>query len=139
MAPRFRTGIDQVTGQPLSGWPHCAQSIGVILTTNLRERVMRLDFGSVLISHLGRNIVPPVVLAIYADATSAVHTHEPEFRIERLQLVSVTRTGGLGLLFWGTYFPEGRFGNYSMSQAADGRVLFVTGEAGGRGGGGLVA
>ena len=131
MAIRYRTGVDQRSGRPLSGWAHCVQSIGVILTTSVGECVMALDFGAKLVSHLGNNLVPPIVLAIYTDATDAVHREEPEFRIVRLQLVKADRTGSLHLGMWGDYYPEGRLGNYDLVEPRDGYFVLKAGEAGG--------
>jgi hypothetical protein len=53
-------------------------------------------------------------LQIYASLVDAAHTHEPEYRISSLRLVRVTREGALGLKYAGTYYPEGRFGNYEI-------------------------
>ncbi len=131
MAIRYRTGIDGRNGRPLSGWPHCAQSIGIILETQVGECVMALDFGAELVSHLGDNLVAPVVLRIYQDATEAVHREEPEYRISRLQLVKADRQGALHLGLWGDYYPEGRLGNYDLVEPRDGVFVLAAGEAAG--------
>lgn len=123
--PRYRTGVDRRTGRPLRGWPHCAQSIEAILTTQIGERWMRLDLGADVVRPLGRNIVPSVVLQVYSDIVTAVHSQEPEYRITGLQLVRIERTGGLGLRLWGDYYPEGRLGNYAMIEPRDGMVVVV--------------
>lgn len=117
MAVRYRAGIDCSTGRPLAGWEHCRQSLAIILTTMKGERVMRLGFGSDILGKIGRNLTPPVVLAIYQDIVAAI-THprygEPEFRLRRVQIVEVTRPGGLQMRLWGDYYPEGRFGNFAL-------------------------
>jgi phage baseplate assembly protein W len=114
---RYRTGIDRNTGKPLRGWAHVQQSIATILRTLPGERWMLLDFGSNMVGHLGRNMVPAEILAIYQDVVPAIHAWEPEFRIARLALVQVERTGTLGLGVAGTYYPEGRLGNYAIAEA----------------------
>lgn len=114
-AIRYRAGIDRRSFRPLVGWPHCAQSLETIWTTRLETRVMRLDFGSELFSRLGEDVTPSLALTIYGDLVTAAHRWEPEYRIRELQLVSLTREGGLGLRYRGVYYPEGRFGNYAIA------------------------
>ena len=114
-AVRYRVGIDGRTGKILVGWPHCQQSLATIWTTRLGEMVMLLDFGSNLRSWLAEDLDPATALGIYADLVVAAHTWEPEYRISTLQLVRATRDGGLGLRHSGTYYPEGRYGNYALA------------------------
>lgn len=125
MSLRYRVGIDRVTGQLLVGWPHCAQSVAVILTTQLGERVMRLDFGSDPHGVIGEELHPRAVARFYADCVKAIHAHEPEYRIVRVQVVSIARTGALALKLEGTYFPEGRYGNYAVREAAASLLPFA--------------
>lgn len=113
---RYRTGLDRTTLKPLAGFPHVVQSIGVILTTLLEERVMLLEFGFDGTQLVGRDMTPPVVLAFYRAVVRAVHRWEPEYRIARLQIQRADRTGTLGLGTSGTYFPEGRLGNYDLAE-----------------------
>ena len=113
---RYRTGLDRHTRRPLRGFDHVRQSVDVILTTLLDERVMRLEFGFDGTRLIGRNMVPPVVLSYYRAVVTAVHRWEPEYRIRSCQVVEASRTGTLGLRTLGTYFPEGRFGNYGIQE-----------------------
>ncbi len=113
-AVRYRTGIDRTTGKPLVGWAHVQQSLAVIWTTRLKERWMRLDFGSNLRSWLAEDLTPATALGLYGDLVVATHRWEPEYRIKNLQLVDATRMGGLGLRHAGIYYPEGRLGNYRL-------------------------
>jgi phage baseplate assembly protein W len=131
MSIRYRVGIDKRTGRLLVGWAHCAQSVGVIISTQLGERVMLREFGADLISHIGRNVVPATVIAVYRDAVTAIHQWEPEYRVRRCQLVQLDRIGGLGLATFGDYYPEGRLGNYEFVEAADGSFPLVAGETNG--------
>lgn len=115
-AIRYRAGIDRFTGKPLFGFAHCCQSVGVILRTVPTERVMLLDFGFVGVRHIGRNMVAPVVLALYRDARQAVRAWEPEYDISRFTLARAEATGLLALGTSGTYYPEGRFGNFDIAE-----------------------
>lgn len=113
-AIRYRSGVDGRTGLMLVGWPHCAQSLATIWTTRLGALVMRLDFGAGHFGRLGEDITPTLALELYNDLVTAAHAFEPEYRIRELQLVTLTRIGGLGLRHRGRYFPEGRLGNYDL-------------------------
>lgn len=116
LAVRYRTGLDPATGKILRGQAHLAQSLVRIWLTRTDTRVMLLDFGSDLRSHLAEDITPALALEIYDDLITAAHRWEPEYRIGELQLVTLTRVGGLGLRHAGTYFPEGRFGNFEIQE-----------------------
>ncbi|MCC3246138.1 GPW/gp25 family protein [Methylocystis sp. WRRC1] len=116
---RYRTGISSTTGAPLSGYAHLAQSLDKIIMTIPTERVMRLDFGLDPARRLGRNISPQLAAHLYRNLVTAIHKWEPEFRIVRMQLVSVDRTGGLAIYLEGRYFPEGRYGNYAVEEPAN--------------------
>lgn len=129
---RYRTDMDRQTGELLLGFPAVEQSIGLILTTLLEERVMRLDFGSELIRRIGRNMSVPVVLAIYRDAVKAIHAWEPEYRVVQVQLMRLERTGAIALGTKGLYYPEGRFGRFDLVEAADGAFPLAQAETLGR-------
>lgn len=116
---RYRNGIDARTGRPLSGSAHLQQSIGKIVMTIPTERVMRLDFGMNPTRHIGRNVSAALAAGFYRDVIVAVHRWEPEYRIRRLQLVTLDRLGTLAVLFEGSYYPEGRFGNYAIVEDVD--------------------
>ena len=115
-AIRYRSGVDARTGRVITGQVHLAQSIATIWSTRIGQRVMLLAFGSNLRSHLAEDITSALALEIYDDLTSAITQWEPEYRVAEMQFVSLTRIGGLGLRHGGTYYPEGRFGNYTVSE-----------------------
>lgn len=112
----YRVGIDQNTGQPLVGYPHLVQSLAKIFSTVPQELVMLLDFGADLLAEIGKNLYAGEVLRIYSIIVSQINAWEPEFRVSRMQLVQLTQAGGLGLALSGIYFPEGRLGNYAISE-----------------------
>ncbi len=119
MTIRYRTGIDETTGKPLVGYDHLQQSLATIFGTRLQERVMLLGFGADLLGEIGRNLYAGEVLKIYGIIVGSINKWEPEYRVATMALVSLTRAGGLALAMAGTYFPEGRFGNYTISEPAD--------------------
>lgn len=116
---RYRTGIDARTGHVLVGFAHLEQSVAKIVMTMPLERVMLLDFGLAPTRRLGRNISRALVATLYGDLIVAIHKWEPEYRIERLQLASLDRVGGMGVYFEGRYYPEGRLGNYDVVESAN--------------------
>lgn len=130
-ALRYRTGLDRRTGKLLTGFDHVQQSLGVIWITKLRSRVMRLGFGSDLRGLLGEDLSPALALDVYDELIASAHRHEPEFRLRSLQFVRLSATGLLALRYSGTYFPEGRFGNYrdsiSITDATIDNIASVSG------------
>ncbi len=112
---RYRSGINARTGGRLVGVPHLVQSLGKIWSTRLSERVMRLDFGSDLRSLLSEDLTPSIALLLYNELVASAARWEPEYEITQLQLVMLTEGGALGLRHAGNYYPEGRFGNYSLA------------------------
>lgn len=124
-AIRYRTGIDRNTGRPLTGWAHVCQSLSVIWTTALGQRVMRLDFGTSLRSWLAEDINTETALGIYDELITSAEAYEPEYRIKELQLLRIVRDGTLGLRHAGLYYPEGRLGNYSIALPVGSRVVLA--------------
>jgi phage baseplate assembly protein W len=115
---RYRVGIDQSNGQLLVGYDHVLQSLEKIFLTVPQELVMLLAFGANLLGEIGHNLYAGEVLRIYAIIVGSIQKWEPEFRVAKMALVSATQQGGLALALSGTYYPEGRFGNYAISEPA---------------------
>ena len=115
-AVRYRSGIDAETGGVLTGRAHLAQSIAFLWGVRFGEYAMLLDYGTDLRSHLAEDVNGALALEIYDDLTTAILKWEPEYRVSEMQLVSLTRLGGLGLRHDGDYYPEGRFGNYDIRE-----------------------
>lgn len=114
----YRVGIDEDTGQPLVGYAHLCQSLAKIFTTVPQELVMLLKFGADLLGEIGKNLYAGEILRIYGIIVGQIILWEPEFRVTKMQLVQLTQAGGLGVAMAGTYYPEGRLGNYSISEPA---------------------
>jgi phage baseplate assembly protein W len=119
-------GVDRRTGRPLTGWAHVQQSIEVILTTPLGSRVMRRDFGSELFDLIDAKMTQRRVLALYAATAIALRRWEPRFRLTRCAVVDGDATGKIGLALFGTYYPRGHLGDFSVAEAATTRVVFRT-------------
>ncbi|PWE52157.1 integrase [Metarhizobium album] len=113
---RYRRGINATNGKPLVGAAHLAQSLHKIWMTRLEQMPMLLALGSNLYGLLGEDVTPAIALAIYNELVASAARWEPEYAITQLQLVHVTQDGSLGLQHSGLYYPEGRYGNYDLSQ-----------------------
>ena len=121
----MRTGMDAETGRLLTGWPHCLQSIRCILTTLIRERLMRRAFGSLTPEMQDRSATPRNILATYAAAADALAKWEPGFRLRTLRLVSGSSDGRFEFDLSGTFFPNGHLGDYSVVETIDGAHLII--------------
>jgi phage baseplate assembly protein W len=117
-------GFDRRSGRLLTDWAHVQQSIEVILTTPIGSRVMRRDFGSELPDLVDRKMTPRLVLALYAAAAVAIRRWEPRFRLTRAGVTEAGATGRLGLVLYGTYFPRGHRGDFSVAEDASTRIIF---------------
>lgn len=117
-------GIDRRTGGVVSGWAHVEQSLDVILTTPIGSRIMRRDFGSEIPDLVDRKMTSRLVLALYAAAAAAVRRWEPRFLLTRAAVTEAGATGRLGLALYGTYYPRGHLGDYSVAEDASTRIVF---------------
>lgn len=109
------TGIDRETGKLLTGFDHVVQSIHVIFTTHLGERVMLRHFGAAGNVLLGRAMTPANILRFFALFTVAIETWEPRFKVTRVlpkkQEAETTRLGHLSFIIEGEYRPRGHLGD----------------------------
>jgi len=98
-------GINVETGQVLSGFAHVEQSIDVLMTTMLGERVMREWAGNPGTRLLGENGSERVVLAWVTVIWALVELFEPRFKIRRFQPNEITRVGSIDFTILGDYRP----------------------------------
>lgn len=118
------TGISAAIGQPLSDWPHVEQSIRKILMTPIGSRVMLRDFGSELPDLVDRKMTTGNVLAIYSASARAIHRWEPRFRMQFGRILGVEAGGRLTIELFGTYYPKGHKGDYSVAESASARIVY---------------
>ena len=110
------TGMDRRTGAALSGWPHVAQSIEVILTTRIGERMFRRVFGSQVPKLLGEPLTNPTIVRFFAAVIAAIELWEPRFRVRSIDVIDGNsaerlRAGRLALKIRGEYRPRGHLGD----------------------------
>ena len=105
-------GIDRETGKPLSGWPHVAQSLGVIFTTRFGDRVMRRWVGSLVPNLLGENMTQETFVKFFA-AVGAALEFEPRVRLIKVLPLSVSRDGRAEIRMEVEYRPRGHLGDFT--------------------------
>jgi len=118
------TGVNAATGAALTGWAHVQQSISKILRTPIGSRVMRRDFGSDLPDLVDAKMTQRNVLAVYSAAATAIARWEPRFRMRGGAVTAAEPTGRLALNIYGTYYPRGHLGDYTVAEDATARVVF---------------
>lgn len=119
------TGVNASAGTVLTDWAHVRQSITTILTTPLGSRVMRRDFGSNLFDLIDARMVQKNVLAVYSASALAIARWEPRFRVTGVNVDELSAVGRLVLNIFGTYYPRGHLGDYSIAE--DGAVRVALG------------
>lgn len=119
-------GIDRRTGLPLAGWPEVAQSLDVLLTTSLGERVRRRSLGADNALLQDR----PQTIETLADAFVAIaeaisprlvngrQYGEPRFDLVRILPVRAGADGVLGLELQGLYYPLALAGDFTVFEEA---------------------
>lgn len=117
------TGVSAAGGGYLSDWEHVQQSIGIILTTPLGSRVMRRDFGSLLHDYIDAKMSPRNVLGVYSASALAIAKWEPRFVMTRGAIKDARPQGVLSIEIFGTYYPRGHLGDYSIAEDASVRVI----------------
>lgn len=118
----MRCGIDRQTGQTLTGWAHCVQSIGVILTTRPGTRVMLRQFGSRLKDLQDANANASTLAQVYAAVAEALIEHEPGFRLRTMLLDRAGPDGVFRFIMEGDFYPFGHLGNYDEVEERGGVI-----------------
>lgn len=102
------TGINNTTGQALSGIEHLKQSIRDILLTPIGTRVMRRDYGSRLFDLVDAPMNSQTIIDIVAATAEALDKWEPRLVLERVVLNDANETGWLDMTLYGKYRPDGK-------------------------------
>lgn len=94
------TGMSRFSGRALGGDAHLRQSIADILTTPIGSRVMRRDYGSLLLELVDQPMNPATRLRLFAAVAVALLKWEPRLRLTNIALavrgpgdVELTLTG----------------------------------------------
>ncbi|MXO64860.1 GPW/gp25 family protein [Altericroceibacterium endophyticum] len=79
------TGMNRQTGKALSGADHLAQSVGDILTTPIGTRIMRRDYGSMLMDLLDQPLNSATRLLLITASDTALRKWEPRLKARRFR------------------------------------------------------
>lgn len=82
-------GMDEKTGKYLNGVEYLKQSIKTIITTRIRARVMRRNFGSNVFNRIDNPINGETIAEIYSDIVEALFNFEPNFSLNKLAVNSI--------------------------------------------------
>lgn len=94
--PSFPSGGDQV--EMVSGEEDIRQSLEILLSTRMGERIMREDFGSSLDHYLFEEIDQGLLNDIRAAVSDALIFHEPRIMLEAVEISGSQETNGLLLI-----------------------------------------
>jgi len=97
--------IDALTGADLDGFAHVQQSIGMLLTTRLGERVMREWVGNPGTRLLGQNATAAAILNWFTIVYALLSVFEPRFQVARFAVNSVEQNGFATFTMEGVYRP----------------------------------
>lgn len=115
MASNVGAGIDRYTGKTIVGWPHVVQSVEVIFSTQIGERVMVREFGAGHPVLLGRAMTPDNVLRFFTLIVVALELWEPRFKITRVlpqpESAEQARLGRMSFVIEGEYRPRAHLGD----------------------------
>ena len=111
-------GVDRRTGKPLADWPHIRQSLGVIISTAIGERVARRPFGGGLESMIDRPMNIDTIVTLYMKIAEAIEPREiegiqmgePRFQLDTIS-ISPTIDGKATVELRGIVFPRGHLGD----------------------------
>lgn len=104
------SGVDVHTFRPMPLLDHIAQSITLLIATDIGERVLREWVGVPRGALLGQNMTEDNILRWCALIWSVVEVFEPRFKIKRFGVDKAARAGELGLVIVGEYRPDAASG-----------------------------
>ncbi|MBL3655537.1 GPW/gp25 family protein [Fulvivirga sediminis] len=91
--PAFHAGGGEL--ELVSGEQDIQQSLKILLSTSLNERVMAPDFGCELTNYLFEEIDQSLINEIRNAVSDAILTHEPRVQVEEVNITEVKRENGL--------------------------------------------
>lgn len=94
------SGLDRNTGALMTPDAHLAQSIGDILSTPTRTRVMRREYGSDLPKLIDAPLNGETMIDVFAATAVALERWEPRFRLRRVELAAA-QAGAVTLALYG--------------------------------------
>ncbi len=99
------TGINEQTGEALSGFPEVLQSLSKIFSTPQGQRVMREWFGNPGLKLLGENQTEATVLIWFNIVYMLAELFEPRFKITHFEVIGMKESGFTDFAVYGRYRP----------------------------------
>lgn len=90
------SGVDRHSGLLIGNFDSALQSIEVIFTTRIGERVMRRHFGAGLAELLGRATTPALFAAWQLLVAVGIDLWEPRFRVRGVYVAATANDLALG-------------------------------------------
>jgi phage baseplate assembly protein W len=115
----MRAGVNARTGEILTGWDHCVQSIGKCLSTRLATRALRRHLGSDVPRLQDANADALTIFDLYRTVAEALNDPdggEPGFSLQTIEMVEVGRSGRFVFLLVGVWYPRGHLGDWSIRE-----------------------
>ncbi|MFN4098150.1 MAG: GPW/gp25 family protein [Pararhodobacter sp.] len=112
-------GIDRRTGRPAGNLASAFQSVEVIFSTRLGERIMRREFGAGLAELLGRLATRSLFVAFQTLIATAIDLWEPRFAVRRIIVqgsVDGLRLGQARFSIEVDYRPRGHLGDETVER-----------------------
>ncbi|MEJ8474455.1 GPW/gp25 family protein [Roseibium algae] len=125
-------GIDRNTFQPINNLSSTLQSVEVILTTGIGERVMRREFGGGVVHLLGRALTPKLFNAFRQLVGLSIDEHEPRLTIRKIGIdgtVDNLRVGRASLRIEADFRPRAHLGDPTVERAVNFSLSFAGGKA----------
>jgi hypothetical protein len=110
-------GIDRRTGRPIDNYSSALQSVEVIFTTRIGERVMRRHFGAGLIELLGRATTLRLFEAWKLLIAVGIDLWEPRFRVRWVRVnatADAIRLGHAGIEVEVDWRPRAHLGDFTV-------------------------
>lgn len=112
------SGVDRHTGRVVDSYSSALQSVEVIFTTRIGERVMRRHFGAGLAELLGRATTPALFAAWKMLIVVGIDLWEPRFRVRAVKVnaqVDDLRLGNAGIEVLVDWRPRALAGDFSVA------------------------
>ncbi|MEP3049417.1 MAG: GPW/gp25 family protein [Roseibium sp.] len=124
-------GIDRNTLKPIANLPHTLQSVEVILSTGIGERVMLRHFGGGIAELLGRALNDRLMAIVSQLIGTAIDIWEPRLAVRRVGFsgsVDGIRVGTAEILIEADYRPRGHLGDTTVERTLSFSLNFAQGQ-----------
>ncbi len=111
------SAVDRNTGLVIENYASALQSVEVIFSTAIGERLMRRHFAAGLVELLGRAVTPPLFAAWQTLIAVGIDLWEPRFRVRGVYVggsADTLRLGHASVRIEVDWRPRGHLGDFSV-------------------------